>query len=166
MGRYPWLMRYLSWAALFFFSVLPLVWLFVRLVTAEPTVGEGVGWIIVALFGVLSFLISQVLMITTEFGVTSQRVIFKSGIVSRHTNEIPLKALENVNLHQGFWSRLFGFGHLEINGSGGSLVVSHAVQDPVGLRVAIAEARIAKERSLHAKGASAPIDQPHNNDHD
>ena len=165
MGRYPWLMRAASWAFLAVFGVAPLLSLFFRLARGEATYGEGITWVIVAICGLMSFLVSQVVMMTTEFGVTDQRVIFKSGIVSRHANEITLRALENVNLHQGFWSRLFGFGHLAISGSGGSAILTHPVQDPLALRGVIAEARMAKDQRLQPRGTPEPIDPTHNRDH-
>ena len=49
-------------------------------------------------------------MVGTEIGVTSERVILKRGFLTRHTEETQLSAIEEVNVDQGFFGRLLGFG--------------------------------------------------------
>lgn len=164
MGRFPWLMRYASWLMLIVFGVSPLLWYFYRLARAEPTPGEGIAWVGIAVIGVAIFLISQITMITTEFGLTTEKLVVKRGVISRSTNEIPLSAVENINLHQTVFSRLFGYGRLELNGSGGSSLWSHPVQNPLALRTMIAEAmnKASRRRGFRAKASS--IDFAHNGD--
>ena len=43
---------------------------------------------------------------TTEIGVTDQRLIFKRGLLWRTTQELQLRAIEEVNLDQGLFGRL------------------------------------------------------------
>lgn len=118
--------------------------------------------LIIGIIGVAVFLILRIYMATTEFGITDQRIIVKTGFIRRNTNEIPLKSLENVNLKQSVLQRLFGYGRLEINGSGGSGLFTHPIQDPVSVRATLAEARIATENALRFRAKPEHISAEHN----
>ena len=72
-----------------------------------------------------------------ELGVTSHRVVRKTGIISRETEEIRLTAIETVDLHQSTWGRLLGFGDVRVTGRGESSMVLQRVVDPVGVKRAI-----------------------------
>ncbi len=72
-----------------------------------------------------------------EMAVTSQRVVYKTGIVGRETEEIRLSALETVDLLQTTWGRLLGFGNVRVTGRGESSLVFERVADPVGVKRAI-----------------------------
>ncbi|NQV96592.1 MAG: PH domain-containing protein [Acidimicrobiaceae bacterium] len=50
----------------------------------------------------------------TFFVVTSQRVIFRQGVLSRRGVEIPLDRVNNVNFAQSFLERMLGAGDLLI----------------------------------------------------
>src|SRR5262245_52400849 len=39
----------------------------------------------------------------TNFVVTSQRVMYRTGVLRRHGVEIPLTRLSNINFEQGLW---------------------------------------------------------------
>jgi uncharacterized membrane protein YdbT with pleckstrin-like domain len=54
----------------------------------------------------------------TYFVVTDQRVIYRTGVISRHGVEIPLERINNINFRQGIWERLIGAGDLEIQSAG------------------------------------------------
>ncbi|HET7778425.1 MAG TPA: PH domain-containing protein, partial [Rudaea sp.] len=75
-----------------------------------------------------------------ELGVTTHRVVRKTGIVSRETDEIRLSAIETVDLHQSMWGRLLGFGDVRVTGRGESLMVLSRVADPVAVKRAIESA--------------------------
>lgn len=51
---------------------------------------------------------------TTYFVVTSHRLIFRRGLLSRSGIEIPLEKVNNVNFHQTIAERLLGCGDLII----------------------------------------------------
>jgi uncharacterized membrane protein YdbT with pleckstrin-like domain len=72
-----------------------------------------------------------------ELGVTSHRVVRKTCIISRETEEIRLTAIETVDLHQSTWGRLLGFGDVRVTGRGESSMVLQRVVDPVGVKRAI-----------------------------
>jgi uncharacterized membrane protein YdbT with pleckstrin-like domain len=56
--------------------------------------------------------------ITTHFVVTSDRVIYKSGVITRSGVEIPLEKVNNVNFRQSLFERIIGAGDLLIESGG------------------------------------------------
>jgi uncharacterized membrane protein YdbT with pleckstrin-like domain len=54
----------------------------------------------------------------THFVVTSDRVIFRTGVLSKRGVEIPLERVNNINFHQKIWERMIGAGDLEIESAG------------------------------------------------
>lgn len=55
---------------------------------------------------------------TTYFVVTSHRLIYRQGVVSREGVEIPLERVNNVNFTQSMFERLLGVGDLLIESGG------------------------------------------------
>ena len=72
-----------------------------------------------------------------ELAVTTQRVVFKRGVVGRETEEIRLTAIETIDLHQTTWGRILGFGDVRVTGRGESALVFSRVADPVSVKRAI-----------------------------
>ncbi len=70
----------------------------------------------------------------TEQGVTNKRVILKTGIISRKTEEMKLSSIETVELDQGLWGRIFGFGNLKVTGRGISDLMFKGVDDPMAVK--------------------------------
>jgi membrane protein YdbS with pleckstrin-like domain len=76
-------------------------------------------------------------MATTEIAVTNHRLVLKTGWLGRTTNEMPLSAIENVEVHQNFMERLFGLGRLVVHGSGGGHWLTPSFAAPLAFRRAI-----------------------------
>ena len=55
---------------------------------------------------------------TTHFVITSQRVVYRSGVLSKSGIEIPLDRVNNVNFHQSLFERMLGAGDLLIESGG------------------------------------------------
>ena len=72
-----------------------------------------------------------------EMGVTTHRVVRKTGIVGRQTEEVRLSAIETVDLLQSTWGRLLGYGTVRVTGRGESSMVLERVADPVGVKRSI-----------------------------
>ena len=77
---------------------------------------------------------------STEMGITSKRVIRKSGVIMRDTAEIRLTKVESVSVKQGFLGRIFGYGDVIISGSGGNDAVMKGVKDPLAFRARVDQA--------------------------
>ncbi len=73
--------------------------------------GAAVLWAVWLLFKFLEWS-------RTFFVITDQRVIFRTGVLTRHGVEIPLERINNINFHQGIWERIIGAGDLEIQSAG------------------------------------------------
>lgn len=70
----------------------------------------------------------------TEMGVTNKRVIQKTGIVSRHSEEMKLSSIETVEIEQGIMGRLLGFGTVKVTGKGISDLVFTRINDPMDVK--------------------------------
>ena len=92
---------------------------------------------VLALAGVAVFLGVLIPIWTTEIGVTNQRLIYKRGLIWRKTQELQLRAIEEVKLDQGLLGRLLDFGRLDLHGTGVGDIRLPALADPVGLRKAL-----------------------------
>jgi membrane protein YdbS with pleckstrin-like domain len=57
---------------------------------------------------------------TTEIAVTDKRIIFKTGFINRHTEEMNMDKVSSVDVDQSFWGRIFDFGTIRILGAGGA----------------------------------------------
>jgi len=55
---------------------------------------------------------------TTHFVITSQRVVFRTGVLAKSGIEIPLDRVNNVNFHQSVFERILGAGDLLIESGG------------------------------------------------
>ena len=55
---------------------------------------------------------------TTNFVVTTDRLVYRSGIVSKHGKEIPLERVNDIAYHQTVFERLIGTGDLSIESAG------------------------------------------------
>jgi uncharacterized membrane protein YdbT with pleckstrin-like domain len=98
------------------------VWLWILL--AIPTIGLT---LFVALYVYLQLRF-------TEQGVTNKRVILKKGVISRKTEEMKLTSIETVEIQQGIWGRIFGFGSVKVTGRGISNLVYKGIDDPMSVK--------------------------------
>ena len=54
----------------------------------------------------------------TDFMVSDQRVVYRTGVLARHGAEIPLSRITNINFDQTVWTRMIGAGTLIIESAG------------------------------------------------
>jgi membrane protein YdbS with pleckstrin-like domain len=99
-------------------------------------VGYGVAALL-ALVGLLHLFARWLVRATTEYGVTSVRVVQKRGIISLHTIEMNLDKVESVDVDQGLLGRLLNYGAVEIHGVGSRWDPIVGIEDPLGFRSAI-----------------------------
>lgn len=71
---------------------------------------------------------------TSEFAVTTTRVIFKVGLVARYTTELLLTKVESIAVQQSLTGRILGYGDLTVIGTGGTREVFRRVRDPITFR--------------------------------
>jgi len=73
---------------------------------------------VVVLVALGFFLLRLMGWMTTNFVVTSDRVIYRSGVLTKRGIEIPLDRINTVVFHQGPFERIIGAGDLEIESAG------------------------------------------------
>lgn len=74
---------------------------------------------------------------STEMVVTDRRVIYKIGLIRRHTVEMNISKIETVDVEQDILGRIFGYGTVLIRGTGAGFEPLQQVADPLALRNAI-----------------------------
>ena len=101
----------------------------VVLLSVEPTVG-----MLVVVVGVVMFVPPLIAYKTSEFGVTSKRVIVKVGLVQRQTLELLLRQVEAISVDQSIMGRVFNYGSVTLSGTGGVRGVFHNIAAPLEFR--------------------------------
>lgn len=91
--------------------------------------------------GLFKFAHQMILQATTEIAVTSNRVIYKRGLIARYVGEIAIDRIEGVNVFQSVTGRIFNFGSLVIRGMGVGEVYLPPISNPLKFRRAIEYAR-------------------------
>lgn len=97
--------------------------------------------LLIFLMGVLRFAQMMVIKVTTEIVVTTNRIIYKRGLIARNVGEMSIDRIESVSVLQSFWGRIFNFGRLIIHGMGVGEMVMPNLADPIKFRKAIEKAR-------------------------
>lgn len=82
----------------------------------------------------IATLVAAIRRHTTELVVTSHRVIFKRGFLSRHTVEMNRGKIESVDVDQSLLGRLFGYGTIVVRGTGGGIEPLADIEEPLLLR--------------------------------
>jgi uncharacterized membrane protein YdbT with pleckstrin-like domain len=96
----------------------------------------------VTLVGLVWALVHYVELMTSEFAVTSSRLILKVGLISRYTTELLLTKVETIGVQQGLMGRMLGYGDLIVTGTGGAREVFRRVRDPIGFRNHVQQASL------------------------
>ena len=97
------------------------------------------GAVAIIAFGVFTlFGIAQGLSIVSlEQGVTNKRIIRKTGIVGRQSEEMKLSSVETVEIDQGVLGRVFNYGTVRVTGKGISSVIFYKIDNPMAVKKAI-----------------------------
>lgn len=101
-------------------------------VSGVPLVAIAPNAVVVILFGV-----AWLKRRSSEFAVTSTRVIIKVGVIQTRSIELQLSKLEAVTVNQGLAGKVFGFGEIVITGSGGTKEQFSGIQSPFKFRQAV-----------------------------
>ncbi len=88
-----------------------------------------------AVVALLYFLVRLAQWITTDFVLTTDRLIYRKGIVSRTGREIPLERINDVSFNQSLFQRILRAGDLlvESGGERGQSSFGHFA-DPQGIQ--------------------------------
>ena len=95
-----------------------------------------VGAVVIAV-GILMAIPPWLERLTSEFGVTSKRVIIKVGLVQRRTLELLIRQVEAISVDQSLTGRIFNFGTITLSGTGGVRETFHNISNPLEFRRSI-----------------------------
>jgi len=104
--------------------------------------GGGIPWEVyigVSSIIFLSGLIMYFRLKSIEYGVTDNRVIAKTGIIARNTEEILNKAVETIEVKQDIMGRIFGYGDVIVTGRGNAIVQFSGIDEPLKVKREIEE---------------------------
>jgi hypothetical protein len=89
---------------------------------------------LIALFlGLFQLIRAWIVAVNTEIIVTTRRVIYKTGFISRNTVEMNLDKVESVLVRQGILGRMLDFGTVIIRGVGAGLEPVDNIAAPLEL---------------------------------
>ena len=71
---------------------------------------------------------------TNEMGLTDQRIVGKTGFISRNTLEVRNDFISGLSVDQSIPGRILGYGTIVVNGEGDESVGFPYIRDPQGLR--------------------------------
>ena len=110
----------------------------------------------VVLAGLAWSFVHFVELMTSEFAVTTTRLIFKVGLIARYTTELLLSKVESIGVNQGLLGRIFNYGDLTVTGTGGARELFHRVRDPIGFRNHVQHASVIREGGESGRVPPAP----------
>ena len=119
--------------------------LIVYLLLAIPTLG----------LALLAAIYEWLRLRSIELGVTNRRVVRKTGIFSRQTEELRLASIETIDLRQSVWGRMLGFGDVVLTGRGESSMIFGRIAQPLNAKRAIEGAYAANVENARASPARA-----------
>ncbi len=80
-----------------------------------------------------------IFFLSSEFGVTSKRVLGKTGFIRRTSLDIVLGKVEAIRLSQTVLGRVLNYGDIEVTGTGGTEEVLRFIPDPLTFRKVVQE---------------------------
>ena len=144
------------------------------LLTAVVTVAVGAAWVVmpagdlqqparlaVGVLGVVVLLATVAGRVlrwsTTHFVLTTERVLFRSGVVAKFGREIPLERINDVTFSQSLLERLFGVGDLLLESAGEHGQSSFSdIRDPEAVQLEIYRQMEVNDRRRAGYAATHP----------
>ena len=83
--------------------------------SAKTDVADWLWWVLFLIVVALYPLLKLIAWLTSNFAVTSDRVIHRQGFIAKRSMEIPLEAINDVRFEQGILDRIVGAGTLVIS---------------------------------------------------
>jgi uncharacterized membrane protein YdbT with pleckstrin-like domain len=116
----------------------PIIWLVLAIVLFISGGAAGIGGLCL-LLAIVTGVVSYINYKTSEFGVTSKRVLVKVGLIRRTSLEVLLSKVEGIQVDQGILGRILGFGTVRVSGTGGTKDPFHKITAPLELRRRVQE---------------------------
>jgi membrane protein YdbS with pleckstrin-like domain len=75
----------------------------------------GIGFLV---YGGIKFLVELVRLRSSQFVVTSSRVIIRVGVLQKKSLAMPLSKIESIEVDQSILGQMLGFGTIHVTGTG------------------------------------------------
>lgn len=99
--------------------LLPAAFIYWKLVPPDGGYGLWMMLVLILLAGAAILLVKAWYdRFITEIAVTDKRVIYKTGFISRATDEMPLSKIENIEISQSILGRMLDYGNVDVRGTG------------------------------------------------
>ena len=123
---------------IFLIPVIVIVTGLVMVYVAKPFNLEPLcGYLAVLGIGAIYIITEMIRYVSSSYGVTTHRVIAKTGVLRLRIIDIPLKAIESVTVNQSILGRILGYGAVTITGTGGAREFLSDLSAPEQYREAI-----------------------------
>lgn len=66
--------------------------------------------------------------------IKTSQLILRKGFLTRYSTNIPVDKIESIDIRQSIWGTLFGYGDLEITGTGGTREIMTFIRKPLTCR--------------------------------
>ena len=133
-AHYNWCIWLFPIIGFIFFSI-PLF--FVLRYAPSDEVADSMGFpVVMFLIGLRILIYTYIRTQTDEFAITNQRLIIKTGVISRTTLELNLTKVETISVDQNIISRLFDAGNISIKGTGSTICNLICINTPFDFRKA------------------------------
>ena len=143
-AEFNWTFNVESWLWVLVGALTVLFYFWLEFSVGVPARDLLVGWWFAGAalaFALLFLIIHYIYLYTTEIIVTTFRLVFKTGWISRNTQEVSLNKIEEITLHQSVWGRIFGYGVVVIRGTGVGVIELPNLDNPIEVRKIIENAR-------------------------
>ena len=119
------------------FILFSIPWFFVLRYAPSDEVADNMGFPgVMFLIGLWILIYTYIRTQTDEFAITNQRLIIKTGVISRTTLELNLTKVETISVDQNIISRLFDAGNISIKGTGSTICNLICINTPFDFRKA------------------------------
>lgn len=85
----------------------------------------------ISVLAILSFIEIMVRLTSSEYAVTSRRIIMKHGFLSRSFFAIDLRQVETIEADSTLFGKMFNYGTLIIKGTGGTREIFTNISKPL-----------------------------------
>jgi uncharacterized membrane protein YdbT with pleckstrin-like domain len=140
--------------------VVAVAWFLLLRNLPEGTTGDVLRWIIIGVGAILLIwyaLRDLVEWLTSNFVVTTDRVIHREGFIAKRSMEVPLEAINDVRFQQGVFERIIGAGTLVIHSASEAGRQEFAdVRDPEMVQKTIYHQGELNQQRMRGSGQAVP----------
>ena len=128
--------------------------------TATFDFSSWIWWALFLVIFVLYPLRRLIWWLTSNFAVTTDRVIHREGFIAKRSMEIPLEAINDVRFDQGIWDRIVGAGTLRISSASefGTNTFNHIRHPEEVQKTIYHQGEMNKKRMYQGDRAGSPVD--------